>query len=130
LIHLSTFDQVGQISQESLTIDPASLYHAFEQVKDGRGKKGQRYPLPLILTLLMLGKMAGEKKIEGIIDWVNERKGELKKLLGWPKRFPSNNTYTNALEKCDHREIVKAITQVIIQARATEQCGEESSQLV
>ena len=68
---LSIFEQAGQ---ESLARDAASLYGAFEQVKDGRGKKGKRYPLALILTLLMLGKLAGETTIEGIIDWIAERK--------------------------------------------------------
>ena len=39
---LTTFDQVGQASQEVVAIDPASLYQAFEQVKDRRGRKGRR----------------------------------------------------------------------------------------
>ena len=50
---LTTFDQVEQISQDSLAIDAALLYQAFEQVKDGRGKKGKRYPLAFVLTLIM-----------------------------------------------------------------------------
>jgi hypothetical protein len=51
------------------------LYCAFEQVKDGRKAQGKRYPLALLLTLLMLGKMAGETTINGRVDWVKERKG-------------------------------------------------------
>jgi hypothetical protein len=49
---LTTFDQGEQVGQEFLMIDTASLYQAFEQVKDGRGRKGKRYPLALILTLI------------------------------------------------------------------------------
>src|SRR6266705_2123499 len=64
---LTTFDQGEQVGQESLMIDTASLYQAFEQVKDGRKRKGKRYPLAFILTLIMLRKMAGETTIEGII---------------------------------------------------------------
>ncbi|HWS83485.1 MAG TPA: transposase family protein [Ktedonobacteraceae bacterium] len=123
---LTTFDQIEQVGQEILAIDPASLYQAFEQVKDGRKRKGKRYPLALILTLLMLGKMAGETKIDGIIDWINERKEKIKRLLNWPKSFPTNKTYTNALAQCDHHEIVKAIAQVIIKARAEKQYDESS----
>jgi DDE_Tnp_1-associated len=126
---LTTFDQVEQVGQESLAIDAASLYQAFEQVKDGRGKKGKRYPLALILTLIMLGKMAGETKIEGVVDWVNERKKELKRLLNWPKAFPTNKTYTDALAKCDYHEIAKAIAQVIVKAKAVKQCNDKSTQL-
>ena len=110
--------------------DVASLYQAFEQVKDGRKEKGKRYPLPLLLTLLMLGKMAGETTIHGIVDWVKERKDLLKKEMKWPKRFPVNSTYTAALASCDGQEVAKAIAHVIIKARAVEQCENEPSRLV
>jgi predicted transposase YbfD/YdcC len=106
------------------------LYQAFEKVKDGRGKKGKRYPLALILMLIMLGKMAGETTIEGIIDWINGRKKEIKRLLNWPKGFPTNKTYTDTLAKCDHHEIAKAIAQVIIKAREEKQCKNRSAQLM
>ena len=79
---ISTFNERVQFSPGSLDIDPASLYREFEKVKDGRGKKGQRFPLPFILTLIMLGKLAGQTKISGIIDWVKERKFFLKKRVG------------------------------------------------
>lgn len=127
---LTTFDQAEQASQRSLARDAASLYRAFEQVKDGRGKKGRRYPLALLLTLIMLGKMAGETKIDGIIDWLNEREKKIKQALNWPKRFPTNKTYTYALSQCDRHEIAKAVAQVIVKARAVEQCGDEPSRLL
>jgi predicted transposase YbfD/YdcC len=127
-IDLTTFKQVEQVGQESLAIDAASLYQAFGKVKDGRGRKGRRYPIELILTLITLGKMAGETKIDGIIDWVNERKKELKRLLNWPKVFPTNKTYTDTLAKCDHHEVAKIITQVIVQARERRQYDDQSTQ--
>lgn len=129
-VDLSTFDQGKQLGQEPLEINPESLYRAFEKVKDERKKKGVRYPLALILTLLLLGKMAGETKIEGIIDWIDLRKQELKKILNWPKVFPSYNTYIRSLEKCDDKEIAEAIAGVIEKARAREKCGNEPSRLV
>lgn len=126
-VDLSTFDHGTQISQEPLAIDSASLYQAFEQVKDRRKKKGVRYPLAFVLTLIMLGKMAGETTIEGIIDWVDLRKEKLKRLLNWPKKFPTYDVYTRVLTHCDHQEVAKAITQVILNARSVEQCGDEPS---
>src|SRR5947209_1677202 len=74
--------------------------------------------------------MAGETKIEGIIDWIGLRKKELKKLLNWPKVFPSYNTYIRSLEKCDDKEIAEVIAGVIEKARAKEKCGDEPSRLV
>jgi hypothetical protein len=48
-------EQVGW-NQE---IDVLSVYRTFEQVEDGRHKRGVRYSVALILTLLLLGKLAG-----------------------------------------------------------------------
>jgi predicted transposase YbfD/YdcC len=129
-MYLNIFDGTGQGNRESLARDTASLYQAFEQVKDGRKAKGKRYPLALILTVLMLGKLAGETTIHGIVDWVEERKDELKRQLKWPKDFPVNSTYSEALSCCDGQEIAKAIGQVILRARAEEKCGAEPSRLV
>ena len=118
-----------KIVAEGLSIDPASLYGAFEQVTDGRKKKGKRYPLPLLLTLLMLGKLAGETTVNGIVEWIKERQGELRRQLHWPKRFPTNSTYSEALARCDAQEIVTVIAHVLLKARAVEQCGTEPSRL-
>jgi hypothetical protein len=41
-------------------------------VTDGRKQKGKRYPLPLLLTLLLLGKLAGETTVNGIVEWIKE----------------------------------------------------------
>ena len=43
-MYLTVFDHVEQVDQEALEVEAASLYRAFEQVKDRRGKKGKRYP--------------------------------------------------------------------------------------
>jgi predicted transposase YbfD/YdcC len=114
---LSTFEKAEQIGQENLVIYEASLYREFEKVNDGRAKKGQRYPLAFVLTLLMLGKMAGETTISGVREWVQEREKDLRKKLNWPKDFPVNNTYTDVLAKTDPNEINMAIARVIEEAR-------------
>jgi hypothetical protein len=74
--------------------------------------------------------MAGETTIEGIIDWLNGRKKEIKRLLNWPKGFPTNKTYTYTLAQCDHHEIAKAIAQVIVKAREEKQYKKRSAQLI
>lgn len=128
-MYLSIFESGETGAVEALTIDPASLYSAFEQVTDGRKKKGKRYPLPLLLTLLMLGKLAGETTVNGIVDWIKERQGWLRGQLNWPKRFPTNSTYSEALARCDAQQLVTVIASVLLKARAVEQCGSEPSHL-
>jgi len=128
-MYLSIFDGGEPGAAEGLSIDPASLYCAFEQVRDGRKKKGKRYPLPLLLTLLLLGKLAGETGVNGIVEWIKERQADLRRQLNWPKRFPTNSTYSEALARCDAQEIVTVIAGVLLKARAVEQCGDEPSRL-
>ncbi len=108
-MYLTMFESVEKVVAQGLIIDPDSLYSAFEQVRDGRKKKGKRYPLPLLLTLLLLGKLAGETTVNGIVDWVKERQGWLRCQLNWPKRFPTNSTSSEALARCDAQEIVTVI---------------------
>jgi predicted transposase YbfD/YdcC len=128
-MYLSIFESGEPGVAKGLSIDPASVYRAFEQVTDGRRKKGKRYPLPLLLTLLMLGKLAGETSVNGIVDWIKERQGWLRCQLNWPKRFPTNSTYSEALARCDAEQIVTVIASVLLKARAVEQCGTEPSRL-
>ena len=128
-MYLSIVELGDKVAAEALSIDPASLYSAFEQVRDGRKRKGKRYPLPLLLTLLLLGKLAGETTVNGIVDWIKERQGWLRCQLNWPKRFPTNSTYSEALARCDAKPIVTVIASVLLKARAVEQCGSEPSRL-
>ena len=128
-MYLSIFENGDEGAAEALSSDPASLYGAFEQVRDGRKRKGKRYPLPLLLTVLMLGKLAGETSVNGIVDWVKERQAWLRCQLNWPKRFPTNSTYSEALARCDAEQIVTVVAGVLLKARAVEQCGTEPSRL-
>src|SRR5947209_13576405 len=128
-MYLTIFESVSKAAVSGLTLEPDSLYSAFEQVTDGRKKKGKRYPLPLLLTLLMLGKLAGETTVNGIVDWVKERQAWLRSQLHWPKRFPTNSTYSEALARCDAEQIVTVIASVLLKARAVQQGGSEPSRL-
>ena len=128
-MYLSLFESGEEVAPEAVSSDPSSLYRAFEQVADGRKKKGKRYPWPLLLTLLLLGKLAGETSVNGIVDWIKERQGWLRAQLNWPKRFPTNSTYSEALARCDGQQIASMIASVVLKARAMEQGGSEASRL-
>jgi predicted transposase YbfD/YdcC len=111
-------------------IDQASLYRAFEQVSDGRKARGKQYSLPFLLTLLVLGKLAGETSISGVVDWTRNRADQLREQLGWSRGFPTNSTYTYALARANAEQIVQVVAQVILKAQAKERCGEEPSRLL
>ena len=81
-------EQVGWDQQ----IDALSVYRAFEHIEDGRHKRGVRYNVALILTLIVLGKGAGMTTLAGIAEWVRLRAGWLSKVLPVSRRKmkPSN----------------------------------------
>ena len=99
-------------------IHPRSFYRSLEQIPDGRKAKGRHYPLPLLLTVMCLAKLAGETTISGVVDWSRNRAAMLRQQLDWPGGFPTNSTYTYALCRTDAEQVVQVIAQVLIRARA------------
>jgi hypothetical protein len=128
-VDFSICDQDAQLSLEPIRVEAASICKIFENIIDTRKDKGKRYPLSFILTLVTLAKMAGETTIDGIVDWIDLRKNDLRKMLNWPKVFPSNKTYERVLSQCDHEQITEAIYGLILKARAEEKCSSEPSRL-
>ena len=126
-MNLTICDSLLPSASAAPAIDPSSLYHALEHVKDGRKARGKRYPLALIFTLLLLGKLAGETTIHGALEWVNLRATWLKQQLDWPRRFPSNATVTRALATCDAEQLVEIVAGVLLKARAQEQQREKEA---
>lgn len=58
-MNYSTFEEAVEQGQWPIKIDVLSVYRAFEQIIDGRHKRGVRYQVEEILTLILLGKLAG-----------------------------------------------------------------------
>jgi DDE_Tnp_1-associated len=111
--------------------DPLSVYRAFEQVADGRHKRGVRYSVALILTLIVLAKLAGMTTPLAIAEWVRLRAGWLRKVLpGTRESFPCASTYSNVLKALDAEQVNEVVMQVLTRARAVQRCGEEPSRLV
>ncbi len=118
-------------SHVSAETEALTLYEAFEQVKDGRKKRGVRYRLALILTLIVLAKLAGETSLSGVSQWVRERKEELAELLHLPStRFPCVATYSYVLQHVDAEEVTSVIYHFFTQGESKQRCGSEPSRLL
>jgi predicted transposase YbfD/YdcC len=86
--------------------DPTSLYIALSTVRDRRKRRGRRYPLALGLTLLVLGKLAGETTMTGIAHWARLRTGWLAAVFRLPRpQVPCANTYTLVCANVDLAEL-------------------------
>jgi predicted transposase YbfD/YdcC len=111
-------------------IDANSLYRAFEQVPDGRKKRGQRYCLALLLTLLLLARLAGATEIKAAAEWIRLRKDWLGKQLQLTRKtMPCTGTYLYALNKIDQEHLTQIIAGCLIKAEASKRCEEEPSRL-
>jgi predicted transposase YbfD/YdcC len=58
---------------DGIIFDLGSLYQRLCGLNDSRKRRGRRYELALILMGVLLAKLAGENKPEGIADWVQLR---------------------------------------------------------
>jgi predicted transposase YbfD/YdcC len=83
---------------EEFVFDVDSLYAYFAQLTDHRDRRGIRYSLELILTLVILAKLGGEDHPTGFEQWAQARAWYLLPTLGVDReRLPSHNTYRRAL---------------------------------
>jgi hypothetical protein len=69
-MNYTTFENTLEQVQLPLEIDAMSVYRALEQGEDGRHKRGVRYSMALILTLILLAKVAGMTTPAAIAHWV------------------------------------------------------------
>ncbi len=85
-----------------LSVDPASLFALLQRLQDPRKRRGRRYSLAAILTLIILAKLAGETTISGIAHWARLRAAWLAPLLHLRHpRLPCANTLTLVCSKVD-----------------------------
>ena len=87
-------------------IDALSLYRAFEQVSNHRQKRWVRYPLAVILSLVVLGKLGGMTSLAGIAERVRVRADWLKGVLPLTRASrPCAATYGNVLRTVEAEEL-------------------------
>lgn len=111
-------------------VDALTVYRAMEQVQDGRHKRGVRYKVALIFTLILLGKLAGMTTPLAIAEWVRLRGDWLRTVLPMTRQtFPCAATYSNVLQAVDAEQVNAVLTQALTRVRATKRCGDEPSRL-
>ena len=89
-----------QLPSEGQEVKAQSLYQVLQEVRDGRKKRGRRYEAAVVLTIIVLAKMAGERRLSGIVRWARLRLDWLGHLLPLKRgTLPCANTYQRI---CDH----------------------------
>src|SRR5579885_2379316 len=113
-----------QLSRVPLT----ALYEELKQVKDGRKKRGCRYSLAVILSLLLMARLAGETDIRAAAHWIKLRKKWVIEQLGLTRQsVPCLGTYLYALRKIDAQDLLNVVASCLTRWEAGERCEEEPS---
>jgi predicted transposase YbfD/YdcC len=78
--------------------DVGSVYERLSKLTDIRKAKGKLYALEMVLMIVVMAKLCGEDKPQGIAEWAKHRQVELVKLmcLSW-RSMPSHHTYRRIL---------------------------------
>jgi predicted transposase YbfD/YdcC len=69
----STSEPEGRLFQAGFAFDVGSMYAWLLQLKDNRKRRGIRYPLALVLLLVILAKLGGEDGPKGMAEWLQHR---------------------------------------------------------
>src|SRR5579863_4286853 len=127
----STFEQTLEQIRVPESQEALSVYRTLEQVSDGRHKRGVRYSVALVLSLILLAKLTGMTTPLAIAEWVRLRAEWLHTVLPTThKTFPCAATYCNVLRAVDAEQVNALLTQTLTRVRANERCGDEPSRLV
>ncbi len=111
-------------------IDALSVYRAFEHIKDKRKKRGVRYSVALILTLILLGKLAGMTTLQAIAEWVRLRAGWLSQILPTARQsFPCAATYSNVLRAVEAEQVSQVLNDLLTRVQASQYYEEEANRL-
>jgi predicted transposase YbfD/YdcC len=108
----STEAEVKLVLPESgFVFEIDSLYDRLEGLSDARDARGKRYPLAVVLLLIILAKLSGEDRPSGIAEWVRQRQSELIELLPLTREtLPCANTYRNVASQA---VAVEALQQLV-----------------
>jgi predicted transposase YbfD/YdcC len=121
----STFAFELERDADGVVIEVGSLYARLETLTDTRDRRGLRYPLALILVALVLGKMAGEDKPEGLAAWAQLRFALFRQAFNFPQpHMPHANTYRRILQSVvrvdELAEVVEAFLAELPEARTAQ----------
>ena len=114
-MEFNTFLTTVALPDAPPAVDPASLFALLAQLPDPRKRQGRRYSLAVVLTLMILAKLAGETTPSGIAQWARLRTDWLCDVLHVRRRrLPCANTYTLIAAKVDVADLNRRLAQFFV----------------
>lgn len=95
-----------------------SLYETFQKVPDPRRRKGQKYPIGAVLTLIALGLLAGAVHVKAILRGAQKlnqnQRAHLRLRFKAGTKFrsvPGYDVYREVLQRIDLQELARVLTE-------------------
>ena len=130
-MNYSMLEEARELAGWSKECEALSIYEALSTIEDRRGKQGKRYELALLLTCVVLAKMAGETTLQAITDWIRFRSIWLHEVLPDTRAaFPCAATYSNVLRSVDHAQVNQVLMVLLTRARAAKRMPGEQTHVV
>lgn len=99
----------------SIVFDVGSLYAHLQGMQDRRKPRGIRYPLAVILVMMVMAKLCGEDTPSGIAEWVKHRAEQFIEMLKLNRMsMPHHSTYRRIeAEVVDPEELEQVVSSVL-----------------
>lgn len=106
------------LTEENLPL--TSLYETLQELPDPRRAQGKRYELALILSLVVLAKLAGQTSLCGATEWLRHRSAALAERFGLRRTcMPCQMTYCNVLAVIDGERLDEILSAFFERWEAT-----------
>ena len=90
----------------------ANLITSLQEIRDFRASQGRRYPLWLILLLVIMGTISGCRSYYALEDFGTRHYGAVSEKLGLKvTRLPSDTTFRRILQKLDFQVLTQQFEQ-------------------
>ena len=130
-MNYTTIQEARELAGWNPESEAFSIYQALMNVTDTRAKKGKRYSLALVLTCVLLAKMAGETTLQAIADWVRYRQDWLEQALPETRAaFPCVATYSNVLRSIDPAQVTQVLMDLLTRVRAQKREEDEQTHVI
>src|SRR5437868_3729278 len=118
-MNYSMLEEARELAGWSKEREALSIYQALETIEDIRSNQGKRYGLALLLTCVLLAKMAGETTLQAIAEWIRFRGSWLQEVLPETRAtFPCAATYSNVLRRVDPEQVNQVLMYLLTRVRA------------
>jgi len=130
-MNYSMVEEARELAGWSTESEAFSVYQAMTNLTDTRRDQGKRYSLALLLTCVLLAKMAGETTLQAIAEWIRLRGTWLQTILPETRdTFPCAATYSNVLRMVDPEQVNQLLMDLLTRVRAEKRTQGEQRHVV